>query len=124
MPVDQDDSLIEAANTGDIATVKRLLGHGANPNCADDRGLTPLSIAAFGGHRELVLALIAAGADVHAKDTFGRTALHHAASSGQTLIAVRLLMNGLDPRDEYDGRSAIDVASMMGHKHLALILYL
>ena len=40
------------------------------------------------------------------------------------MIAVRLLMHGLDPLDTYDNRSAIDIASSMGHQQLALILSL
>ena len=117
-------SLIEATQAGDVATVKALLDRGANPNCADEHGLTPLSLATSDGNRELVITLIAAGADVRARDVLGRTTLHHAACNGQTLIAMRLLMHGLDPLDTYDDRSSIEVAFAMGHRQLASILFL
>ena len=76
------------------------------------------------GDAAAVRKLLDKDADPRARDALGRTALHDAAYNGQTMIAVRLLMHGVDPLDTYDNRSAIDIASSMGHQQLALILSL
>jgi ankyrin repeat protein len=123
--MDQVQNLIEAAQAGDVPAVRRLLDQGADPNCRDDHGLTPLSVSSFEGMRDVVVVLIAAGANIHAQDTFGRTALHHAAVGGHTPTTVRLLMNGADPRATYGGgKSCVMLASLAGHDTLAQLLRL
>jgi 26S proteasome non-ATPase regulatory subunit 10 len=46
-----------------------------------------LHVAAYNGHKEIVVLLIAKGADVNAKDDGGRTPLHAAAGGGYKEIA-------------------------------------
>jgi len=54
--------LHRAAGNGDLAAVKRLLGHGAGVNSKDGDGWTPLHWAAYEGRTEVVAFLLESGA--------------------------------------------------------------
>ena len=71
--------LIEAAERGDAAEVRALLGAGAEVNAARGDGATALLLASQNGHPEVVVALLRARADVNARDGYGDTALMAAA---------------------------------------------
>lgn len=71
--------LMAAAQVGDSARIRELLDADADPNWADENGVTPLMAAAHVGHLETVQTLIAAGADVNARDASDFTALFKAA---------------------------------------------
>ena len=58
--------LHDAANAGDIATVKRLLDNGAYVDEKDEYGATPLMLAANGLQPEVVKLLLLKGANVYA----------------------------------------------------------
>ena len=61
-------------------------------------GLTPLHLAARGGHDALARLLIARGGDVNARANDGRTPLHLAAKHGRENTAKILLDNGADAK--------------------------
>ncbi|TPX30503.1 hypothetical protein SmJEL517_g05946 [Synchytrium microbalum] len=63
-----------SAGNGCINTLKWLVQQGANVNTPDDRGQTPLFVAAEGGHIELVRYLVEkCQADVNKPDNRGQT---------------------------------------------------
>ena len=58
-----------------LKKTKNLIETGANPNTANENGLTPLMYAVEKNYVDITRTLIAGGADVNAKDKVGNTAL-------------------------------------------------
>jgi serine/threonine-protein phosphatase 6 regulatory ankyrin repeat subunit B len=86
-----------AAEAGDLAQVTALLAE--NPqllDAANERGLTPLHLAARRGHSDVVRLLIERGADLEQTDELGFTALLYAASSMDLDLVQYLVSNGAD----------------------------
>jgi ankyrin repeat protein len=119
-------TLFEAAKTGKLATLRRLLAGGADVNgqargrdnllgYAVDSG-TPLMAAAESGQAEACRLLLDAGARVNVRNANGSTALMHAAAPGH-LEVVRLLLAAKAAVDTPDGqgRTALMVAAWAGH---------
>ena len=98
--------LLEAAHSGDVQEVKRLLQAGVDPDVKDDRfapwDVTPLMRAARAGHVAVVRALLDAGARVKARDKHfpgepaGYTALHYAVMKRHMEVARLLVDAGAD----------------------------
>ena len=98
--------LPSAAERGDVATVKRLLSLGANPNQLDSfKIFTVLFRAVQKEHKEVVEALLHAGADPNMPNAnFKRdTPLHMAADKGNHKIIRLLLGHGADPEARMRG---------------------
>lgn len=55
-----------------------LVSFGADVNSKDEKGMTPLMLAARAGNFEVVEFLLKAGSDPNARDAEGYTVLHHA----------------------------------------------
>ncbi|KAH6933041.1 hypothetical protein HPB50_011703 [Hyalomma asiaticum] len=64
-----------AAARGNLEVLQWLLDHFGSPK-GPWQQLTPLGVAACGGHSSCVLALLDVGASAHGVDAGGRTALH------------------------------------------------
>jgi ankyrin repeat protein len=103
--------LMQAADKGDIETVRRLLAEG-DVNVNHQTQMTPLTLACLYGHVEVVRALIEAGADVNLSEG-ELTPLIYAACHGH-LEATRLLLDaGADVAAEVEGvGTALDYAMM------------
>lgn len=82
-----------AAETGDRPAVALFLEDRVNTEIHNERGWTPLMLAAFNGHNEVISTLIKHHANVHAIDLLGNTALHWSAEAGQTSCAKLLIEN-------------------------------
>jgi hypothetical protein len=103
-----DESLFEAARTGNVAEVRDAIRSGANPNCLNsaDSGRTPLMSACEQGHVQAVQMLLSNGANpsVEAKD--GTTAAHVACHFNRELIVLVLAENDGDFTDSRDKSGA------------------
>jgi ankyrin repeat protein len=107
-------AFLRASQSGDLALMKLLLLHGADPKIATTLGVTALHVAAGIGWvegityewsqkdtLEAVRMLLDLGLDVNAQADTGRTALHGAAHKGRSDVVQLLADHGakLDVRD-------------------------
>ncbi|WP_318656082.1 ankyrin repeat domain-containing protein [Qipengyuania atrilutea] len=101
----------------DAVWIKFLTGRGANPDIADNRGVTPLQIAASLGFVEGVEALAEAGASLDATNVAGETALITAVHRQDVPMVRILLDNGANPDfADNSGRTARDYAQLQGQR--------
>ena len=104
-----------AAARRDIVWLVFLANKGANPNIADNRGVTPLMLASQLGFFEGVDALIKAGARVDEANEAGETPLITAVHRRDTQMMRVLLEAGANPdRSDNSGRSAREYAQLEG----------
>lgn len=89
-----NNPLIDAAEVGDAALVKKLLEQGGSPDSKGDFGTTAIMRAAVHGNTEIIKILIKKGAAVNAADVGGETALHLAAKNGYAETVKFLLKKG------------------------------
>ncbi|XP_013790759.2 ankyrin repeat, PH and SEC7 domain containing protein secG-like [Limulus polyphemus] len=85
----------EAAKSGDLHVIKLLLkSDRKRTETVDERGWTPIHLAAAHGHVDIVKFLALEGADLVALDPSGYTAIHLAAMNGHTSCVEVLLSLG------------------------------
>ena len=110
-----DSGLHIAASRRDLTWLSFLLGKGANPNIANNRGVTPLMLATQLGFAEGVQALAKGGARVDVANDAGETPLISAVHR-RDIALMRILLNaGASPdRTDNSGRSARDYAKLDG----------
>jgi uncharacterized protein len=111
--------LMRAAKSTDVAVMRLLLEHGADPSLMTRNLSTPLMFAAgLGGGRgrsdegavEAMALCLKYGADVNAYNTAGQTALHIAVERSDRLVTF-LAENGAELNlTDRDGRTPLDVA--------------
>ncbi|XP_071973321.1 ankyrin repeat domain-containing protein 27 isoform X2 [Engystomops pustulosus] len=96
------------------------------PLSRDDRGYTPLHVAAICGQSQFIDLLISKGAAVNATDYHGFTPLHLACQKGHQKIAL-LLLHYKSSRDIQDnnGNTPLHLACTYGHEDCvkALVYY-
>jgi hypothetical protein len=115
--------LIDAAFSGDVNRVRRLLAAGADVHERNRSCDTALLAAARGARPEIVKLLLAAGAKVNARNDRCETALMLAAFSGSKETVNLLLAAGADvnARDK-DCETASLKAHIMRNKEIIAIL--
>jgi ankyrin repeat protein len=109
--------LIEAAKSGDVNTTKRW-AHCDSDRCIEGGGNrhTPLILAIYNDHLEVVRVLLEGGADVQRGDVVNWNALHEAASKGRLGLCRLLLDWGAKVNTEWlEKKTALHEAAWYGH---------
>jgi ankyrin repeat protein len=114
---DGSTALHWAARLGDTDTAALLLGAGANPGLTTRYDVTPLALAAAGGHAAIVASLLAAGVDPNSTSQEGQTAIMSAALGGSVDAINTLLVAGarVNDTEPVRGQTALMWAAGAGH---------
>uniref|UniRef100_A0A8C4U047 Ankyrin repeat and sterile alpha motif domain-containing protein 1B n=1 Tax=Falco tinnunculus TaxID=100819 RepID=A0A8C4U047_FALTI len=144
----KDQELLEAARTGNVALVEKLLsgrkggilgsGSGAIPlssllsiwrgpniNCTDSSGYTALHHAALNGHKDIVLKLLQYEASTNVADNKGYFPIHLAAWRGDVDIVKILIHHGPSHsrvNEQTEKGSALHEAALFGKVEVVRIL--
>lgn len=116
-----ETQLLAEIQNGAKDAVVCLLAAGANVNCLDAHGMTPLMQAAHKGSPDLCELLLNHGADVNSNfHDYGYTALMFAAITGNLQTTEILLANGVKPLVKNSvGRNAGQMAAFVGQHQIA-----
>jgi ankyrin repeat protein len=125
-----DSRLIDAAEAGEAAEVRKLLSTGASVNAHSPIGKTALMFAAQEGRLEVVEILLDNGAYLEAETSDGCKALFCAAGAGQLEVVKLLLKRGAnisgqtrDPEEvDKDGNTPLILAAGNGTVELSALL--
>lgn len=119
----QRELLIAAAGKGDTGKIKWLLDNGADVNCRDQSGVTPLMDAAFADWADVVQFLLETGADINLKDHSGWTATMYAAAGGNLNSLKQILARKPDLGAVNDkGSTALSLAENNNHTEAVVLL--
>jgi len=83
-----------ASLSGQVATVKLFLEHGAEVNAHDEQGRTALFYAAGRGFPTITLMLLDKGADPNLTDKFNKTAADYAIKADKMPVVELLKKHG------------------------------
>lgn len=111
------DGLFEAAHTGDIDAIERLIAEGADIHARDSRGRTPLHVAAFASQDGAIRVLAGSGADMNALEFQAYDVVTIAAVADDPELMSLAIELGNDPglvTSPYDG-TALIAAAHLGH---------
>jgi hypothetical protein len=89
--------LIVAIELGLGSIISQLLNAGANPNCFDSTGITPLLAASSVGNLEVLKLILQFRADLSARDFFGNTILHISAVHAQLNVVKYCIVDAKIP---------------------------
>jgi len=116
--MDVDSQLRSACVDGDVSLVNEILASKPPLETQCSRGYTPLHLAAYYCHAEIVSALLADGANPNAIDLYGNGPLWSAVMqfSGDVAVVQSLLASGADPFQS--NRAGRTPASVVRHAEL------
>ncbi|XP_056150191.1 ankyrin repeat domain-containing protein 6b [Lampris incognitus] len=116
------ERLLIASHKGQADNVVQLINKGAKV-AVTKYGRSPLHLAAYKGHIEVVRILLKAGCDLDIQDDGEQTALHRAAVVGNSDVIAALIQEGcaLDRQDK-DGTTALHEVSWHGFSQSVKLL--
>lgn len=103
-PTRDRQALLDAIETGDLATLQRLLAMNVNVNFTQN-GMTPLHLAAAEGYPEIVRLLMRYGADFRIKNAEGKTPLEISRINNNFIQSTVLPINSHKPYTPSLGQS-------------------
>ncbi len=111
--------LVRAIIDNNLKAVIELIAQGANVNAADCQKSTPLMIAAYKGHTDIVALLLKNRANIHAANSDGNTPLIFAAQNGHKEAVELLLKSGADfTAKNADNKTASELAKTQEIKEI------
>lgn len=116
--------LLKAAHLGDADTVLELIKQGMDLEVRDGSGRTPLIVAAFASHDEIVEALAKAGADMNALEFRAYDIVTIAAVANDVPLLKLAIASGASAGNitsPYDG-TALIAAAHLGHHEVVDVL--
>ena len=123
-PNGAEQALAQAAFSGKLDDVRRLVSQGVAVDSLDPEKHTSLMWASFNGHTPVVAFLLESGAKIEAKDVNGRTPLMF-ASSGPFQKTVELLLKKgaqVDVQGKLEGFTALMTAAAEGQLEVVRLL--
>ncbi|KAM6953954.1 ankyrin repeat domain-containing protein 6b [Aplochiton taeniatus] len=116
------ERLLVASHKGQADNVVQLINKGAKV-AVTKYGRSPLHLASYKGHIEVVRVLLKAGCDLDIQDDGEQTALHRAAVVGNSDVLTALIQEGsaLD-REDKDGNTALHEVSWHGFSQSVKLL--
>jgi ankyrin repeat protein len=113
------------ASGNDVASMKRMLDAGLNPNAHDSAGYTPLIAASRAGNAAMIRLLTSRGADPNLRDTAVNswTPLLHAIHKSQPAAIAALLDAGANPNGtDTSGTTPLMMAAGYGYADIVKML--
>ncbi len=121
--VREQQALVSASGSGDVAQVEKLIKQGANLNIALENGTTPLLLASQRGHTVIVKQLLDAGVNSNVSGRAGATALILAATAGHKDVVALLIERGVQiDKPRRDGATALYMAAQSGNQQIVMQL--
>jgi ankyrin repeat protein len=107
---------------GNTEIARILVAQGADLQKADEKGHTPLHMAARAGHTLMVDYLLREGADIEHRNINGRTPLFQAVVGNHPRTVAALLERGADPNAVNEGWTPLRIALQENHLAIADLL--
>src|SRR5262249_25758003 len=119
----RDAALLERAEDGDLAGVRRLVAEGASQDARAAAGLAPLMLAVIHDQTAIIDLLIARNAGVNAQNGLGLTPLMFAAINNRASALQTLMARGANPNVRTRaGWTALTYAAWRGHPEIVRVL--
>lgn len=111
------DLFFAAAKIGNSEVINEFLKHGFPVDVRNKDGYTPLMMATYYGHQDIVTTLLAKGADRCARDKRGNTALMGALFKMEFAIAKQLRQVDCDAQAKKTGqKTTAEFAKVIGQE--------